>query len=227
MSIRETKTIDETRDAQFVAAYLQEHPEFFRQHPEVLEKLSLPHRSGAAVSLVEKQQAVLRERNTELRTRLNALMETSKTNDMLFDKSRGLVLSLIKADSAATIFKVLHRSITQDFRIEHYSLVLLDRKIEGPGVRVIDSLTLPDILPAVKGSSQPLCGALRTEQMALLFGEDGSSVGSAAAIGLATEEIYGILAFGNSDSHHYHSGMDTLFLRFIADVLNLVLHPKL
>jgi len=220
-------TADGLSDADFVAAYLEEHPEFFRQHPQVLEKLRLPHSSGAAVSLVEKQLTVLRERNTELRARLNTLLDTSKANDGLFNKSRTLVLDLIKSNSAERIFRVLSESLHDDFGIEFYSLILLDQERSAPGVCTISAAVLGETLPAISTSRQPLCGVFRPAEMELLFGENATDVGSAVAIPLATKTFYGILALGSSDPHRYHSGMDTLFLQFITDVVNVVLPSKL
>ncbi|MCK9502626.1 MAG: DUF484 family protein [Porticoccaceae bacterium] len=228
MTIRENKPAENSKDVQFVAAYLQAHPEFFKQHPSILETLALPHSSGAAVSLIERQLAVLRERNTELRTRLNDLLETSKANDALFDKTRSLVLSLIRADSVDSIVKTLHKSICQDFGIEYYSLLLLDRQVEGAGVRHASLKELEDNFSLLLTSEEPVCGVLRPIQLAFLFGESShKNVGSAAAVRLVSDTVYGIIALGSSDPHRYHSAMDTLFLRFVADVLNLVLQPKL
>jgi len=217
----------QAQEADFVATYLEEHPEFFRQHPQVLERLHLPHSSGAAISLVEKQLAVLRERNTELRSRLNNLMETSKANDNLFNKSRILVLDLIKADSAEKIFTVLHEHLTVSFNIEYYSLVLLDRNLAAPGLRCIPASAVGEALPVISTARQPLCGVFRPAEIALLFGENAATVGSATAVALTAGSFYGILALGSSDQHHYHGGMDTLFLEFIADAVNVVLPPRL
>ncbi|MFT7300755.1 MAG: hypothetical protein ACI89Z_001219, partial [Porticoccus sp.] len=41
-----------------IKSYLQAHPSFFENHPDLLELISLPHESGAAVSLVERQVSV-------------------------------------------------------------------------------------------------------------------------------------------------------------------------
>jgi uncharacterized protein YigA (DUF484 family) len=227
MSIRETKPAENSKDVQFVAEYLQAHPEFFTQHPGILETLALPHNSGTAVSLIERQLAALRARNTELRTRLNSLLETSKANDALFDKTRALVLNLIRADSVDSILKTLHKSMSQDFGIEYYSLLLLDQEVEGAGVRHASLKELEDNFSLLLTSEEPVCGVLRPIQLGFLFGESScKNIGSAAAVRLVSESIYGIIALGSSDPHRYHSAMDTLFLRFVADVLNLVLKPK-
>ncbi len=87
-------------DAEAVAAYLRAHPEFFVDHDELLAELRLPHQPGAAVSLVERQVKLLRERNIEMRHRLSQLMDVARDNDRLFDKTRRLVLDLLDADSS-------------------------------------------------------------------------------------------------------------------------------
>ena len=54
-----------------VIVYLRNHPDFFQQHAHLLSELRLPHESGSAVSLVERQVAILRERNMTMRRRMN------------------------------------------------------------------------------------------------------------------------------------------------------------
>jgi len=42
-------------DSDDVAAYLTKHNDFFVTYPELLNDLEVPHQSGAAVSLIERQ----------------------------------------------------------------------------------------------------------------------------------------------------------------------------
>ena len=74
-------------DSETVAAYLRLHPEFFVQHEELIPELRIPHQPGEAVSLVERQVKLLRERNIEMRHRLSQLMDVARENDRLFDKT--------------------------------------------------------------------------------------------------------------------------------------------
>ena len=60
--------------AEVVSNYLRENPDFFNQHPEALSELKISHVGEGAVSLVERQVATLRDRNAELRRRLDTLM---------------------------------------------------------------------------------------------------------------------------------------------------------
>ena len=47
-------------DEDSVAAYLSEHPEFFNKQEDLLAKLRIPHKSGGAISLLERQVSLLR-----------------------------------------------------------------------------------------------------------------------------------------------------------------------
>ena len=60
-----------------------------------LARLQLPHESGqGSVSLVERQLAVLREKNHKMSRRLNELMAVARSNHQLSDKVHRLALSL-------------------------------------------------------------------------------------------------------------------------------------
>ena len=82
--------------AEQVAAYLKAHKDFFVDHESLLADITIPHETGKAVSLVERQVGVLRERNIELRERLTRLLDVARENDMLFEKMRGLILALLE-----------------------------------------------------------------------------------------------------------------------------------
>jgi uncharacterized protein YigA (DUF484 family) len=72
--MNDASTVPEAVSAAIVSDYLRAHPDFFDQNPDVLGELKLAHVSDGAVSLVERQVALLRERNAELRRRLDGLM---------------------------------------------------------------------------------------------------------------------------------------------------------
>ena len=58
-----------------VVAYLKDNPRFFIDQDDLLTQLRSPHLRGSSISLVERQVAVLRERNIDMRNRLTHLMD--------------------------------------------------------------------------------------------------------------------------------------------------------
>lgn len=215
----------ESEEEKQIKDYLESHPEFFSRHPDLLEIIALPHDSGNAVSLVERQVSVLRERNTEMRQRLNNLLESARVNDRLFEKTKRLVLNLIEADSLQDIVEALYTSLGKDYEIEFYSLVLLgsDAQQSLCQARVVGQDEAQDRVGTLLRTHRAICGVLRPEELRFLFGDAAGHIGSVAAVTLHHGSTFGILAIGNRDPNHYRSSMGTLFLSYIADVLNRVI----
>ena len=53
--------------AEEVEIYIRNNPDFFLTRQDLLADMAIPHGTGAAVSLVEKQVKVLREQNEQAR----------------------------------------------------------------------------------------------------------------------------------------------------------------
>jgi uncharacterized protein len=71
-------------NADDVATYLRENPEFFRHRAGLFTDMLLPDpHEGRAVSLTERQSALLRERVRALEVRLDELMQIGRDNDHL------------------------------------------------------------------------------------------------------------------------------------------------
>ncbi|KJS09459.1 MAG: hypothetical protein VR73_02215 [Gammaproteobacteria bacterium BRH_c0] len=215
------QTQEELREEEIVKNFLLSHPDFFSLHPEMLEGLALPHDTGKAVSLVERQVSVLRQRNVELRHRLNQLLDTAHSNDNLFEKTKTLVLHLLEADSLQRLMEVLYDQLRENFEIPSCSLLIFadsQDTAQGPARVVAEEQALSQIGGLLR-NSRPQCGVLRPDETRFLFAEQADKVGSVAAVRLGGERPFGILALGNPDSRYYQSNSGTLFLSYIGEVL--------
>lgn len=210
---------------ELVREYLKDNGDFLQRNPDMLDHLHISHASGSAISLVEKQVSVLRERNMDMRHRLTTLTTNARDNDKLYDKTRGLVLKLLEADSVDTLYRVFTRSMAEDFDVEHASMILFGDGSQATECRVesMESAKM-EIGPLLRGR-KAVCGALRKEELSYLFPNAGD-VGSAALMPLSNGEELGLIAVGSSDANRYNSAMGTLFLSHIADVLVRLL-PRL
>ena len=208
-----------------VREFLRDNPTFLDENTDILECLVLPHNSGNAVSLVERQVGVLRDRNKEMRARLDNMLQTAHDNDLLFEKTKRLVLNLLEAKNLSALIEAVYDSLGKDYGIEFYGLTLLgdEKKLPRTMARVSSMEKANERIGTLLGANRAVCGILREDEMTFLFGERGRNVGSVAAVPLRYDNLYGILAVGNSDPNFYKSSMGTLFLSYIAEILNRVL----
>ncbi len=210
-------------DSETVAAYLRLHPEFFIDHEELIPELRIPHQSGNAVSLVERQVKLLRERNIEMRHRLGQLMDVARDNDRLFDKTRRLVLDLLDAGSLEEVVGVVEDSLRHEFQVPFVGLILFSDS-NLPVGRSVSSAEAHQQVGGLLSGGKTICGVLRPHELEFLFGkEDATQVGSAAVVSLTHQGLHGVLAIGSTDPQHYKSSLGTLFLGYIAEVLVRVL----
>ncbi len=204
-----------------VIIYLRNHPHFFDEHPHLLSELHLRHESGGAVSLVERQVAILRERNMVMRKRMTELMQTAKNNDELFAKTRTLTLELLRVDSWHELNEVLATYVLTDFQADFVCCHLAAAPVTLDHIRSHQG-PLPHER-FVRGS-YPVCTALRVEELTALFPSvPHQGEGSAVLAPLTLEAPKGCLAIGSRDPGGFTPDMDTLFVTYIAEVLSRVL----
>ena len=83
-------------DAAQVAAWLQQNPEFFETHRDLLSQIRLRHpHGGRAISLIERQVTVLRDSNRMLEKRVADFLRIGRDNDALSMKMQGLAHALL------------------------------------------------------------------------------------------------------------------------------------
>lgn len=217
--------------AEQVEQYLRTHLEFFNEHPALLAGLRIPHASGPAVSLIERQVSVLRDQNQQYKRKLMELVQVGRDNDNLHRNLHQLTLALMRADSLEDVIERVHGHLRDDFKADAVAL----RLARLPADFQSDTCTLPLDAgdPALAAFApffravRPLCGQLKPEQLAFLFDEQADAVASVALLPLGVESELGMLAIGSHDEHRFHLAMDTLFLRCLGELVACALTPYL
>lgn len=203
-----------------VSEYLMQHPEFFTEHEYLLADLHLPAQSGPAVSLMDRQAKVMRERNSELRHRLGQLMNVARENDHIFKLIRKLGLSLLEAENLATATRVIHDSLLHEFRIDRAHLFLYEGQTPNNDfVTVLPALQVQRQLGKLLLENGVICSALRRDELNFLFPGYVSQEGSAALIPLHFKQDIGLLAIGCYDPAHFSASMDTLFVGYMGEAI--------
>ena len=214
-------------DDDAIRDYLIANPDFLQRHSDLLNHLQVPHPSGEAISLVERQVSVLRERNVDLRHRLRDLDSIARDNDSLFAGTRQLVLALLDAKSPAELQRALYKVLRDAFDTEYAALLLFteegaQEEQDGALRRVPESELRGRLSSLLRGRSSGR-GALRPDDFGYLF-NDTRLVGSAAMAVIETGgRALGLFAVGSSDARRYDSDVGTLFLEFIAQIIGRLL----
>ena len=198
-------------DPKAVEAFLRAHPNFLQDRPGLLAVLNLPHGGEGAVSLVERQVSVLRERNIASRQKLAELSDISRENDRLLDATRNTILALLAGENRADLSRIWLDQVTGTFKAEMGALVWL----EGSADSAEEALITDKLVRQSSGFS----GVLRPEEMQAMFGT-AATEGSAALVAIRSgEDHIGVLGVGSHDTQRYRPEDGTLFLDYLAEVI--------
>ena len=217
---------DDELSEQVIHDYLAAHPDFFERHKVLLQSLHLPHGTGGAVSLVERQVSVLRQKDLKLEKQLKELIEVARANDVLAAKIHALTIQLMAAGDLQSTIGALEEGMRSGFGADHAVLVhfgdpeAFDDIDASRFFRVIDknSEELGPFKTFLSGRSAR-CGRIRDSQRDFLFREEANDIGSAALIPLGGSADIGFLAIGSTDADRFHPGMSIDFLARLGDLV--------
>ncbi len=211
---------------QDIAQYLTDHPDFFDQHPELLSGMQLPHpHNGQAISLIERQSLMLRERVKALELRIAELVRHGQENDAIANKLVHWCRTLLSEADAprlpATLVTELKRVFDVPFaglRLWKVAASASDQECARPVAK--DTITLADSMRV------PFCGANVGFEAAAWLDDGGAAVQSIAMLPLrvgADPHTFGLLVLGSSDKNRFHADMGTAFLERIAELASAAL----
>lgn len=215
--------LDDTAQARAVAAYLQAHPDFLSDHPELATTLTVQRPDGPVASLAVYQAQSLREKNAQLERRLAELVAIAAENEKLMERVHALTLALLRANTLEVTARSIVARLSADFHSEQTRLLLFgeprlpraDWLLQVPGG--MDSL--PEFADSLR-ANEPVSGRLSSERLQRLFGDNAAQIHSAAVMRLGD---CGILAIGSANADRFQPGMGTLFLKMIATTITAAL----
>lgn len=208
-------------DAKAVAQYLLDNPEFLDSQPEVLSALQLPHDSGQAVSLIERQVEQLRKQNHKLSRQLNQLVKVATENEALMHRLHELTLDLMEIPDLGAFFDRLSEVLLNEFEADILNISLLDRELDCADSTPVHKIDRDDAefkqFAAHMDKGETACGRLNRNKLDFLFRSRSQWVQSTALVPLGDQ---GLMAIGSSDPARFYPGMGTLFLDLLARVIN-------
>lgn len=222
-----------TLQAQDIVQYLARHTDFFEQHPQLLSQMQLPHpHEGQAISLVERQSLMLRERIKGLESRVAEMMRHGQENDAISDKLVLWMRALLSETDEAALPATLIEELKRVFEVPYAGLRLWGTKselsyLDCAGAVASDTVTFANSMRV------PFCGPNVGFEAAAWLGDDGA-VKSLALLPLRFGEnsgensgtdpqTFGMLVLGSADPERFHTSMGTAFLERIGELASAAL----
>ncbi len=200
-----------------VAMFLRTHPQFFDQHPELLERIQVPHPyGGRAIPLAERQTVALREKLKLVESKLGELIAFGEDNDAISEKVHRLAVALVGARDFPSLAQSLYFHLREDFAVPHVALRIWGKSVSP------DYVEAEAVEPAQRQHGEamgaPQCGAAAGNPFLPWFGEAAEHVRSVALVPLGDASVFGLLALGSEDPQRFFPEMGVLYLRRIGEL---------
>lgn len=213
---------DSALNSDSVAHYLAHHPDFFREHSELLAQVNLTSPlTGRAVSLAERQMEVMRGKYKALELKLADLMRLAQENDNISQKFHAWTQSLLLARNDVDLPHILIDGLRTVFGVPYATLRLWNVAQDYNHTWFVQDVS-EDAKIFANSLAAPYCGANHDFE-AVRWLEDAQIVQSTAILPLRvgkvfeTPEAFGLLILGSSDPARFTSDMATDFLTHICE----------
>ncbi len=206
-------------DANAVALFLEEHPDFFEHNPDLIAGLRLTTSlGGRTVSLQERQVEVLRDKIRHLELKLANLTRIAGNNDTIISNFHQWMLRLLIERDVDSQPDVLINAMKESFEVPAATLRLWSLT---PGHD--DAWFAEGDLSAARAYAdehpQPVCGAA-AGQPGVDWLADAASMKSVALVPLrkaGSDQCFGLMVLGSPDAQRFSSELATDFLARIGE----------
>jgi len=216
-----------TPDAHTVALYLEDHPNFFEDHPDLIASFKLTTAlGGRTVSLQERQVEVLREKIRNLELQLVNQSRFAKDNDGIMVKLHEWTLKLLAARSEQPAELVLD-TLIDCFKVPAASLRVWDSSV-ALEAKWHEASDLDAAKTLAAQQVTPYCGP-SAKKTGVDWLSDSAAIQSVALIPLrapGSTESFGLLVLGSPDPARFSADMDTHFLRQIGEIASATVHGQ-
>lgn len=210
--------MNEAFNADSVARYLHDHPEFFDQYADLLALVTIPDpHTGRAISITEKQLFTLRDKVRTLEAKLAELISFGEENDGISEKVHGLSVDLVAAGDGAAVVRALRSHLCGAFTVPHVALRLWGLGSgEGPEFSAVTA----GAKTFAAELKRPKCGAAAGQESLAWFGEAAPHLRSMAQVPLREKNgaCFGLLVMASEEPHRFYPDLGTLYLERIGDL---------
>jgi hypothetical protein len=204
-----------------VAHFLRTDLQFFERNLKLLDEIMLPDpHGGAAVSLMERQQTVLRDKLRAMESKLAELVQFGEANDVIGERVHRLSVALLQSENFNDLADAIISNLRDDFQIPHVAMRLWGNPQPDVASRPEFATVEFDLRAWVDGLAIPYCGHKPGVDIGAWFGETNSTLKSFALVALRSERSFGLLALASEDAQRFYPEMGTLYLKRIGELVS-------
>ena len=198
-----------------IAQFLEEHPEFFKNHIGLLATMYLPNaHGGGTVSLAERQQAAQRDKIREIERKYSELLQIGSENYAIINKMHSLALALLKATKLEATIETLVSTLKHEFNIPMVTLKLWASTNERHEVFGEADETIQTWLETLP---EPYCGPQPDSCISSIMDSEARSF---AVVPLKNSQIIGVLAMASNDERRFYPEMGTMFIERVGTLVS-------
>ena len=206
-----------------VIQFLQANPSVLMNYPDVFSSLSIPHQTGGATSLLERQLRLLREENQYFKAKIEELVEIARDNEELNQRFHRLALELMDSEQLHDVLAMVQDQVQTFFYTDFVCFRFLPgihqtgNSLDGLYLDA-DSTIVERIKPWIE-DRKPICGQQDEMINRELFGPD-LRIASCAFIPLYHTHNLGLLCLGSVSAERFSASMGTIFLQHLGELVS-------
>ncbi|QPJ64554.1 MAG: DUF484 family protein [Candidatus Nitrohelix vancouverensis] len=225
-----------------IAIYINEHPEFFNEYPELLRKIKaidesdLPIEPLNTLSIADRIIKRVHDDKAHLKNKLEWFVEVAEANEKIHEhlyEIERAILSTVHLDEMVEQLKV---EITRRFEIIAVRIYLADGadhfmeyklKESYPGgingtLRFFDKNAAADLF---NGELKPILhGEVKGDSKVFVEAEEKEAIKSEALIPIILGgEAVGVIGLGSARENHFYDGLRTDYLERMAEKIGIAM----
>lgn len=209
-----------------VVQYLQDNPQFFDEHADVLANIQAPNSENAdkIISFSDRQISALRDKNLKLQDKMLELISFGERNDDISTKMHRISLALMTCTNLDDLLHQTKYNLCEDFSVPHIAIRLWDiSDNEGNSDQPEFTTTSKDIHAIAENLTQPYCGPHVADEIKDWFGDDAAHLQSFSTITLRTPQTIGMLVLASPEAQRFNAEMETLHLKRLGELVSTTL----
>lgn len=229
-----------------IALYLNDHPEFFNQYPELLARIQsiepedMPLRPVKTLNISDRIVKRAQADKEHMKNQLVSFMEISQANEKIQENLFAIDRIIMYSLNFSQMIVQLREEIIKRFKIPGVQIILMDgdeHMMEGclkkrldknsiEGLQFIDEETVSGWFGA---NFKPVLRSEVTEGSSDVFAETAElNLQSEALIPIILHgNLIGAIALGSENPRHFHKGLRTDLLERTADKLGIAIENML